>query len=49
MLRIVLLKRLYICICVTKKKRKEKLEDTKGVLRFRKSEKDRQHNDQKKK
>ena len=49
MLRIVLLKWLYICICVTEKNRKEKLEDTKEVLRFRKSEKDRQHNDQKKK
>jgi len=34
---------------VTEKKRKEKFEDTKGVLRFRKSEKDRQHNGQKKK
>ena len=37
---------LYLC---DEKNRKEKLEDTKGVLRFRKSEKGRQHNGQKKK
>jgi hypothetical protein len=37
------------CHCGKKKKGQEEFEDTKGVIGFRKSKKDRQHNDRKKK
>ena len=38
-----------LVICKGKLVQEEEFEDTKGVIRIRKSKKDRQHNDQKKK